>query len=135
MGTRTRTVPQAAFLAGCAVGQVVKSILLQGDCGPPCLFLTSGGVQFASATAAVLATKPPRRAGADQIRRVTGFASGDVGRIGHLTALPVWMDPDLPSHSTVWAAAGAPRHTVGLPPPDLLPLTMTRVAMFTQDEP
>ena len=42
------------------------------------------------------------------MREITGFAIGGVAPIGHLAAIPVFMDPSLMAHATVWAAAGAP---------------------------
>lgn len=102
----TRTAEQAAAAAGCTLDQIVKSILFAGDSGRLYLFLTAGGNRVDGARASALAGEVLGRADADQVRRVTGFAIGGVSPIGHLTPLPLWMDPRLLEFSQVWAAAG-----------------------------
>lgn len=47
MPGETRTAVQAAEAAGCALDQIVKSILFQGDSGRLYLFLTAGGIRSA----------------------------------------------------------------------------------------
>lgn len=131
MAAETRTAVQAAQAASCSVDQIVKSILFQGDSGQLYLFLTAGSRLVDPTKAAGLAGEPLMRAGADQIRKVTGFAIGGVAPVGHLTPLPVWMDPFLLVHPTIWAAAGTPRHIFGLAPSDLLAMTKARTANFT----
>lgn len=131
MAAETRTALQAAQAVGCAVDQIVKSILFQGESGQLYLFLTAGSRQVDATKAAGLAGEPLTRAGAERIRKVTGFAIGGVAPIGHLTRVPLWMDPSLLAHPTVWAAAGTPRHIFGLAPAALLALTQARAADFT----
>ncbi len=115
----TRTAVQAAAAAGCELDQIVKSILFQGVSGRLYLFLTAGGNQVDAARASALAGEPLGRADAAAVRAVTGFAIGGVAPIGHLTALPVWMDRRLIEFDQVWAAAGTPRHIFASNPADL----------------
>ncbi len=110
MAADTRTAEQAAAAAGCALDQIVKSILFQGDSGRLYLFLTAGGNRVDPARASALAGEALGRADGETVRRVTGFAIGGVAPLGHLTALPVWIDPRLLQFAEVWAAAGTPRH-------------------------
>lgn len=132
MPGETRTALQAAEAAGCALDQIVKSILFKGlDSGRLFLFLTAGGNQVDAAKAAALAGEAMGRADADEVRRVTGFAIGGVSPVGHLTALPTWFDPRLMEFDVIWGAAGTPRHIFPVAPQDLLRATGASVAEFT----
>jgi len=111
MPGETRTAAQAASEAGCSLNQIVKSILFQGaESGRLFLFLTAGGNQVDAARAGLLAGEDLGRADGNTVRAVTGFAIGGVSPLGHLTPLPVWIDPTLEQYARVWAAAGTPRH-------------------------
>ncbi|QYK40261.1 MAG: YbaK/EbsC family protein [Paracoccaceae bacterium] len=130
MPTDTRTAQQAADAAGCALDQIVKSILFAGPDAQLFLFLTAGGNQVDPASASALAGVPLGRADAGQVRAVTGFAIGGVAPIGHLSPLPVWMDPRLMDFAQVWAAAGTPRHIFRIAPDQLRALASATVAPF-----
>jgi prolyl-tRNA editing enzyme YbaK/EbsC (Cys-tRNA(Pro) deacylase) len=131
MGAETRTADQAARAAGCLLDQIVKSIVLQGDhSGGLHLFLTAGGNQVDYVRAAVAAGEPLRRADADTVRRVTGFAIGGVAPVGHLEPLPAYADPRLLDFAVVWAAAGTPRHIFPVAPTDLLRMADAQIADF-----
>ena len=130
MPGETRTAEQAAQAAGCALDQIVKSIIFGGQRGMY-LFLTAGGNQVDAARASALAGETLGRADAAQVRAVTGFAIGGVSPLGHLTALPIWMDPTLLRFPVVWAAAGTPRHIFAVPPLQLQQITGAIVAEFT----
>lgn len=131
MPGETRTALQAAEAAGCALDQIVKSILFRGEeSGRLCLFLTAGGNQVDAAKAAALAGEPMGRADADEVRRVTGFAIGGVSPVGHLTPVPTWFDPRLLDFAVIWGAAGTPRHIFPVTPTDLLRVTGAVVADF-----
>ena len=132
MPGETRTALQAAQAAGCALDQIVKSILFRGETtGRLYLFLTAGGNQVDGARAAALTDEPMGRADAGQVRAITGFAIGGVAPIGHLTPLPTFFDPRLLAFAQVWGAAGTPRHIFPIAPDRLLHLTGARVAPFT----
>lgn len=132
MPGETRTAQQAATAAGVTLDQIVKSILFAGaTSGRLFLFLTAGGNQIAPALATALAGEPLDRADALAIRTVTGFAIGGVAPVGHLTPLPTWLDPRLMAFSTVWAAAGTPRHIFPIAPETLHRLTGAMLAPFT----
>ncbi|MES2434558.1 MAG: YbaK/EbsC family protein [Pseudomonadota bacterium] len=130
MPGETRTAVQAAEAAGCALDQIVKSILFGGARGLY-LFLTAGGNQVDAARASGLAGEALGRADAHMVRAVTGFAIGGVSPLGHLTPLPIWMDPALLTFPLVWAAAGTPRHIFAIPPLQLQQITGAVVAKFT----
>ena len=108
MGASTRTAAEAAEQCGCAVAQIVKSLIFQGErAGGLYLFMLSGEHQLDLAKAAALAEEPLKRADPHHIREVTGFAIGGVSPIGHLTAIPAYADETLLRFDRVWAAAGA----------------------------
>lgn len=128
----TRTAEQAAAAAGCALDQIVKSIVFAGSVtGHVALFLTAGGNRVDEARASALAGEPLGRADADLVRRETGFAIGGVSPVGHLTPVRIWIDPRLSDFATVWAAAGTPRHIFSIAPDALIQLTGATVASFT----
>lgn len=127
-----RTAQQAADAAGCALDQIVKSILFAGETSRRLyLFLTAGGNQVDTAKASALAGEPLGRADARQVRDVTGFAIGGVSPVGHLTPSPEFFDPRLLDFPVIWGAAGTPRHIFPIAPQDLLRITSARVADFT----
>ena len=109
MPESTRTAEEAARACGCSVGQIVKSLVFQRvDTGALVLLLIAGDRMADLAAIAPQVGAELVRADPKRVRRETGFAIGGVAPIGHLTALPVFMDASLLGHDTVWAAAGAP---------------------------
>ncbi|MEH7826533.1 YbaK/EbsC family protein [Gemmobacter denitrificans] len=132
MPNETRTAQQAADAAGCALDQIVKSILFAGEgSGRLYLFLTAGGNQVDPAKASALAGEPLGRADAAQVRAVTGFAIGGVSPVGHLSPSPEFFDPHLLAFPVIWGAAGTPRHIFPIAPADLLRITGAQLADFT----
>ena len=131
MPEATRTAAEAAVAAGVVIDQIVKSILFQGQSGQLYLFLTAGGNQVDAVRAAGFAGEPLHRADAEAVRRITGFAIGGVAPVGHLTPVPIWLDPRLLDFAEVWAAAGTPHHIFPITPKALVALTGAVVAGFT----
>ncbi|WP_371036535.1 MULTISPECIES: YbaK/EbsC family protein [unclassified Rhodosalinus] len=128
----TRTAQQAAQAAGCALDQIVKSIMFRGeDSGEALLFLTAGGNRVDASKAAALAGEPLGKADAALIRAQTGFAIGGVAPVGHLTPPRAWLDRRLMDFDEVWAAAGTPRHVFALDPADLPRISGAQPADFT----
>lgn len=108
MGASTRTAAEAAGQCGCAVAQIVKSLIFQGErSGRLYLFMLSGEHLLDLVKAAALAGEPLKRADPRHIREVTGFAIGGVSPIGHLAAIPAYADETLLGFDRIWAAAGA----------------------------
>ncbi len=131
-GSDTHTAAQAAKVAGCALDQIVKSIIFKGETsGKAILFLTAGGNRVDDARAAVCAGEPLGKADAALIRAQTGFAIGGVSPVGHLNPIRAFIDPRLLEFPTVWAAAGTPHHVFALTPDQLAELTAGQVAQFT----
>jgi prolyl-tRNA editing enzyme YbaK/EbsC (Cys-tRNA(Pro) deacylase) len=82
--------------------------------------------------ASALAGTTLGKADAGLIRAQTGFVIGGVAPIGHLEPICAWWDPRLSEFSTVWAAAGTPRHVFAIAPGDLLALSGASVADFVE---
>jgi prolyl-tRNA editing enzyme YbaK/EbsC (Cys-tRNA(Pro) deacylase) len=126
-----RTAEAAAADAGVTVNQIVKSILFQGTSGQLFLFLTAGGNRVDLDTASMLAGESLSRAEVELVRAVTGFGIGGVAPLGHLAQLPTFMDPRLLDFTTVWAAAGTPRHMFLSDPQALARATRAQIVGFT----
>ena len=92
----TRTAEDAARACGCAVDQIVKSIVFRATGSDRhVLFLTAGGNRVSPGRAAALAGVALEKADAASIRAHTGFAIGGVAPLGHLRAIETWLDPKL----------------------------------------
>ncbi|UWP99934.1 YbaK/EbsC family protein [Aliiroseovarius crassostreae] len=132
MAESTRTAKEAAAAAGCALDQIVKSIMFRGEnSGDLILFLTAGGNQVCAEKATALAGEPLGKADARLIRDLSGFAIGGVSPVGHLTPIRTFCDPRLNDFDLVWAAAGTPRHIFAAPPEDVIRASGAKLACFT----
>ena len=133
MPASTRTAEEAAAACGCAVGQIVKSLVFQGrGSGRLYLLLVSGSNMVDMDKAAAHAGEKLDRADPRLVRERTGFAIGGVAPIGHMEPCPVLMDEDLLQYETVWAAAGAPNAVFSVDPAKLQQATKARVAQLRQ---
>lgn len=109
MEQSTRTAEEAANAAGCAVGQIVKSLVfVNADTNGLTLLLVSGAHNADTANIAATYGLRLKRADIDRVRDETGFAIGGVGPIGHRVNLPVFVDESLLAYDQVWCAAGRP---------------------------
>jgi len=133
MPDETRTAQQAAEAAGCALDQIAKSIIFQGEgSGTIYLFVTAGGRMVDPAKAAALAGEPLARADANAVRATTGFAIGGVSPLGHLSPVPCFFDARLCDFERIWAAAGTPRHIFPADPAELCRALGVEPTDFTQ---
>lgn len=128
----SRTAQDAADAIGCALGQIVKSIIFRGeDSGSVLLFLTAGGNQIDVSKASALVGEPLGKADADLIRKQTGFAIGGVAPVGHLSPVRCFLDPRLLDFAEIWAAAGTPRHVFCIDSNQLARISDAQVIEFT----
>lgn len=101
-----KTAQDAADAIGCAVGQIVKSLIFGVD-GEIVLAYVSGSNRLDEPKLATAAGgERCERVDADAVRAATGFPIGGVPPFGHTTVLRVFIDPDLLQYDEVWAAAG-----------------------------
>lgn len=128
MGESTRTAEEAAQQCGCAVAQIVKSLIFQGeDSGRLVLFLVAGNNRLDTTRAAELAGEKLDRADPRLIRERTGFAIGGVAPIGHLEPIAAFADETLLGYDVVWAAAGAHDAVFASEPKALLAAANARI--------
>jgi prolyl-tRNA editing enzyme YbaK/EbsC (Cys-tRNA(Pro) deacylase) len=124
----TRTAQQAADTVGCTLGQITKSLIFKGqNSGKPILVLTSGTNRVDVARISLYAQEPIGRADPDFVRTVTGFAIGGVPPIAHAQPMETYLDEDLMTYATIWAAAGTPNSIFELTPAALKAMTAGRV--------
>ncbi|MCA0963198.1 YbaK/EbsC family protein [Salipiger bermudensis] len=129
---QARTAQEAADSVGCEIDQIAKSIIFRAETsGEAVLFLTAGGNKVCAEKASALAGEPLGKADATLIRSQTGFAIGGVSPVGHLNPIRAWIDPRLLEFTTIWAAAGTPRHVFALEAHRLPELTGAVAAEFT----
>jgi prolyl-tRNA editing enzyme YbaK/EbsC (Cys-tRNA(Pro) deacylase) len=124
----TRTAQEAADRAGCALGQIVKSLIFKGKVSDkPILVLTSGANRVDEKRISEYAGEAIVRPDADFVRSVTGFAIGGVPPIGHSQKMETYIDEDFLQYETIWAAAGTPNAIFELKTDDLQKMTDGRV--------
>jgi len=112
----TKTAADAAAAIGCAVGQIVKSLIFAVD-GEVVLAYVSGANQLDERKLAAAAGGATcSRVDADVVREATGFPIGGVPPFGHATHLRIFIDPDLLTYDEVWAAAGTWNDVFGIEP-------------------
>ncbi len=125
----TRTSPEAAAAVGCAIGQIVKSLVFRAKHSDRVvLVLTSGANRVSEHAVAELLGEPLAKADAEFVRRRTGFVIGGVAPVGHLEPPVTFVDEDLLQYDEVWAAAGTPNALFRLTPAELVRLGEGRVA-------
>jgi prolyl-tRNA editing enzyme YbaK/EbsC (Cys-tRNA(Pro) deacylase) len=125
----TRTSQEAADRAGCALGQITKSMIFKGKTTQkPILVLTSGANRVDERRISQYAGEPITRADPEFVRAVTSYAIGGVPPIGHTQPMETYLDEDLMQYDTIWAAAGTPNAIFKLTPFQLQAMTGGTVA-------
>ncbi len=104
-----RTAEDAARALGCALGQIVKSLVFTVG-GEPVMALVAGDrrCETAALKVALGYGGKVRRADAETVRAATGFAIGGVAPVGHYGRLPTTIDASLQRFDQIYAAAGHP---------------------------
>jgi len=118
----TRTADDAARAVGCALGQIVKSLVFSAG-GRPVVALVSGSNRLDPNRLAALAGGPVAKLDANSARAATG-----VPPFGHASRLPVYIDRELLGFTVVWAAAGRPDSVFSISPARLVELSGGQVA-------
>lgn len=124
-GESTRTAEQAAAAIGCAVGQIVKSLVFTVREEPVIALMSGENMLDTRKLAAIcgVGRKQVERANADTVRAATGFAIGGVPPFGYTASPAVFIDRDLTQYEVIWAAAGTPNTVFAIRPDDLLRAT------------
>ncbi|MCI5076521.1 YbaK/EbsC family protein [Oricola sp.] len=117
MDQSTRTAEDAAAACGCAVGQIVKSLVFENaENGALVLLLVSGDH---NADLDYISTRyglKLKRCDGRRVRDETGFAIGGVAPVGHKAPIATWLDESLLGYAIVWAAAGRPDSVFSVDP-------------------
>jgi prolyl-tRNA editing enzyme YbaK/EbsC (Cys-tRNA(Pro) deacylase) len=120
--TGTPTAVDAARAAGCALGQIVKTLVF--DCeGRWVVALVPGDCRAdPSKVAAAAGAAKARIASPEEVERATGFVAGAVAPFPLPDVDRVFVDHGLLAHKRVWVGAGSPSHMAVLLSADLLRL-------------
>jgi len=119
----TPTAAAAASAVGCALGEIVKSLVFLCD-GMPVLAMVPGDRRAdARKVAAAAGAGDAKVAGPDEVRRVTGFEPGAVAPFPLPAIDRVVIERSLLARRRVWVGAGSPLHMAGLAPAELLRLS------------
>ena len=127
----TPTAEDAAQAVGCALSQIVKSLVFDCD-GRAILVLVPGDKRASSRKVrAAAGCRRARIAGAEYVEQVTGFEPGAVAPFPLPRVSRVLIDRSLLRHPTVWVGGGSPRHLVAVAPPELMRLSRAEAADAT----
>jgi prolyl-tRNA editing enzyme YbaK/EbsC (Cys-tRNA(Pro) deacylase) len=124
----TRTAADAARAVGCAVEQIVKSLVFVADESPVIALVSGANRVDVAKLRDLIGADAVRRADGDEARAATGFPIGGIPPFGHAGPLTVLVDRDLLAHEGLWAAAGLPDAVFSIRPDDLVRASGGRVA-------
>ena len=129
----TPTAEDAASAAGCALSQIVKSLVFACD-GRWVLVMIPGDRRADRAKIATAAgCERVKIAGPDEVARATGFEVGGVAPFPLPGIDAVVIERSLLAHDVVWVGAGSSRHMAALPPAELVRLARARAADVVSD--
>ncbi|HJN93677.1 MAG TPA: YbaK/EbsC family protein [Dehalococcoidia bacterium] len=124
MPNSTHTAQDAADAIGCAVDQIAKSLVFQGEeSGKLLLVIASGPNRVSETVVATALGEAVAMADPKSVREGTGFPVGGVPPIGHAATLPTFIDEALLRHAEIWAAAGTPNSVFPVSPTELQRIT------------
>jgi prolyl-tRNA editing enzyme YbaK/EbsC (Cys-tRNA(Pro) deacylase) len=129
----TPTAEAAALAAGCALGQIVKSLVFEA--GGRFLVAMVPGDHRADRqkVAAAAGAKRARVASAEEVEDATGFAPGAVAPFPLPGVDRVLIDRRLLMQELVWTGAGSEQHLAAIAPTDLVRLTRAEPADLVQE--
>lgn len=111
-----KTSAQAAAGLGCAVAQIVKSIIFRRVADNAPVLVIASGVNRVDEAKVAQQVGALAKADAQFVRATTGYAIGGVCPIGHQVKPVMLLDQDLFLHASLWAAAGHPQAVFKLTP-------------------
>lgn len=125
----TRTANDAAAAISCDVGQIIKSLIFKTKGSDQAvLILASGPNRVNEKTIESQLGEKITKADAEYVREVTGFAIGGIPPVGHKQKIEhIFIDEDLLTYDSVWAAAGTPNAVFNMRADDLLEMTQGTV--------
>ena len=126
-----RTSAEAAMVLGCTVAQIAKSLVFRAQSGSAILVIASGANRVDEKKIAALAGEAIGKADAAFVREVTGYAIGGIPPLAHAQRLRTYIDRNLLSYDTVYAAGGTPHAMFPIAPADLVRVAGGEVADTT----
>ena len=131
LSSSTRTAQEAARAIGCAVAQIMKSIIFRtSKTNIPILVLASGSNHINEKKIAQEIGEKIEKADAEFSKEVTGFVIGGVPPIGHKQPIRTLIDADLLQYDELWAAAGTPHAVFKLNSTDLAKMTDGKIMVI-----
>ena len=129
----TPTAEAAAEAAGCALGQIVKSLVFEA--GGRYLVAMIPGDRRADRrkVAEAAGARRARVAGAQEVQDATGFAPGAVAPFPLPRVDRVLIDRRLLTQELLWIGAGSEYHLAAISPPDLTRLTRAETGDLVED--
>lgn len=123
-----RTAQEAADTCGCALAQIVKSLIFtRADTDQIILLLVSGANRVHENRTGRQIGARLKRADIERVRNEIGFAIGGIPPFGHASRLETYIDEDLLEFTDVWAAAGTPNSVFNIDPGTLVSLTDAKI--------
>ena len=126
----THTAVEAAHAAGCKLGQIVKTLVVEVG-GSPMLVLVSGDRKLDDRLLAArlgVGRKQVKLANAERVLELTGYPVGGVSPFGMPAPLPVLVDESFNRFDELWLAGGTASAIFPMPLPDALRLTNGQLA-------
>lgn len=129
LSASTRTAQDAAYAIGCETAQIVKSLIFKTkSTHKPILILASGSNRVDEKIIESHLMEKMTKADADFVQEITGFAIGGIPPIGHKQTIElIFIDRDLLTFDSVWAAAGTPNAVFNLQSKELLAMTQGKI--------
>ena len=127
-----RTAQDAATALGCNVGAIVKSLLISAGEGFV-LCLVSGDQRCSlNKLKKIIDEKDVSMAKPDDVKKITGYTTGGVSPVGHLTRIKIFIDRSLERFTEVFAAAGHPNCVFEINFNKLINLTSGEIIELTE---
>jgi prolyl-tRNA editing enzyme YbaK/EbsC (Cys-tRNA(Pro) deacylase) len=125
----TRTAQDAAESIGCELSQIVKSLIfITLDSQRPILILASGANRVNEAAISKHIGEDIVKADAALTKKITGFAIGGIPPIGHHNTIELaFIDEELLTFDSLWAAAGTPNAVFNISSKDLVAITNAKI--------
>ena len=123
LNSSARTANEAAESLNCAVGAIVKSLLLRTRTSYV-LCLVSGEKKCSlNKVKKILGENDVSMASAEEVKSQTGFSIGGVSPIAHLNKIKILIDSSLSKFEKVYAAAGHSNSIFGISYKKLIKIT------------
>ena len=119
----TPTAKDAADAVGCALADIVKSLVFRCDDRAVLVMVPGDRRADSGKVASHLGCTEVRIARADEVREATGFDPGAVAPFPLPYVETVLIDRSLLSRELVWIGSGSDHHLVGLEPSELVRLS------------